>query len=368
MFKDTFAKGKYFSPVILLFPYVLYIILYGASISIQYILAIVLIVCIISELVSRYILKDWLFRRAFGIVAASFLITLISWFFLHSYMIDPHAYYIILEIWLIFSLLIMRKKGVLFDSKKQSKDILKMNLIEDFHNLNQIVSYACLGHVLIIVIYKYIEDSDLVENESRWNFFLFIVLPFIFIFSSGIYEFLKERKLLKKLSEETWLPIVNDNGDVTGRIAQSVLKEGEGLEYCYPVVRVVLICKDKIYLQSRTDDDLFCPGKLDHPFENFIYFGHKIEETVDRKLHILLGSDFDISNKKYIMKYKFENEYIQRLIFLFCLKVNEESEINDINKLSGKFWSLEEIEDAFTSEILSENFELEYEYLKNTVL
>lgn len=64
----------------------------------------------------------------------------------------------------------------------------------------------------------------------------------------------------------------------------------------------------------------------------------------------------------------FENEDTKRLIFLFVIEVESEDLIRRTSKMTGKFWSIKQIEEGFQDEVFAENFELEFEYMKNMVL
>lgn len=71
---------------------------------------------------------------------------------------------------------------------------------------------------------------------------------------------------------------------------------------------------------------------------------------------------------QFLLKYVFENENTKRLIFLFVANVEDESMIKRRGKMTGKFWTVKQLEEGFADEIFSECFELEFEYLKNMVL
>lgn len=64
----------------------------------------------------------------------------------------------------------------------------------------------------------------------------------------------------------------------------------------------------------------------------------------------------------------FENENTKRLIFFYVSIISSEKEFNKLLLKGGKLWTPKQIEDNIGSGVFSESFELEFEYLKNTVL
>ena len=112
---------------------------------------------------------------------------------------------------------------------------------------------------------------------------------------------------------------------------------------------------------------MLSPLKLDYPFEKYILFQNQIEQSGQDIVRKMMGKDTGL-RLNFLLKYTLDNEATNRLIFLFYTRIGDESLIKKKGRLNGKFWSMKQIEDTFGDEIFSECFELEYEYLKNTVL
>jgi hypothetical protein len=182
----------------------------------------------------------------------------------------------------------------------------------------------------------------------------------------GAYQAFKVSALSSKLKHEEWLPIVTEKGEVTGKIAKSVSFNMKN-KFLHPVVRVALISKSEVYLQERPANDILNPGKLDYPFEKYMLFNHEINLAARNSIRQMVGQDIDISIS-FLLKYVFENEDTKRLIFLFVANLDDESKIKRDGKMTGKFWTVKQLEEGFADEIFSECFELEFEYLKNMVL
>jgi hypothetical protein len=71
---------------------------------------------------------------------------------------------------------------------------------------------------------------------------------------------------------------------------------------------------------------------------------------------------------RFLLKYIFENKSTKRLIFLYVSIIDDEEKFNCLELKDGKLWTEKQIEENRNSNIFSECFELEFVYLKNTVL
>jgi len=196
---------------------------------------------------------------------------------------------------------------------------------------------------------------------------LYTIVPIgIIVVTYIVYEIFRVRALNLRLKKEEWLPIVTENGDVIGKIAKSVSMKMKN-KHLHPLVRIALVSHNKIYLQERATNRVLDPGKLDYPFEKYVLFGHEIPEAVKNVVRKVMGNK-TCSPPQFILKYTFENENTKRLILLFVIKIENEDMITRNENMHGKFWTIKQIEESFKDEIFSENFELEYEYLKNKIL
>jgi hypothetical protein len=177
---------------------------------------------------------------------------------------------------------------------------------------------------------------------------------------------MKTLNIVKLLQKEEWLPIVNESGEVTGRIAKSVSVRMKNT-LLHPVIRVVLVSDGKLYLQKKAEDDILDPNTYDHPFEKYMLYGHEINTAIRNSIVKSLNKEELSFN--YLLKYIYENENSKRLILLYVSHIENEQQLNSLNSLSGKFWTMQEIEESFNDDgVFSECFQLEYEYLKNTII
>lgn len=243
---------------------------------------------------------------------------------------------------------------------KSENLILKNYLSESFRVAFQ-TQYGLSIHLLLILLFFIFGY----EHITAVNRIIAIGLAQIFLVIIIIMEAIRLNILDKKLYDEEWLPVVNEKGAVTGKIAKSVTKDMKN-KFMHPVVRVALIHKGKIYLKKRDSSRILDPGKLDYPFEKYMKFKHELDEAVHNAIRKETGMD-DIP-LRFLLKYIFENAYTKRLIFLYVSDIRDDSVYNALHLKDGKLWTEAQIDDNMGTGIFSECLELEYEYLKNTVL
>lgn len=247
----------------------------------------------------------------------------------------------------------------------RQKSMIQKALLNEFFESALLIQYGLTLHIFCILIYRQFPISD--EVTPILDLVIYIGLPLFTIWVVGVFQLLKIRTMVSKLRKEEWLPIVTEKGgEVTGRIAKSVSVNMKN-KFLHPVVRVALISNSKVFLQERAGDDILNPRKLDYPFEKYMLFNHEINLAARNSIRQMLGEDTEIEIQ-FLLKYVFENENTKRLIFLFVANVEDESMIKRRGKMTGKFWTVKQLEEGFADEIFSECFELEFEYLKNMVL
>jgi len=345
---------------------ILYITLFNVTGNVAYALVIAIIFSGISDLVLRYYARASICGLLFVLNFSALSITLIAWFLLRKVGTTNLFYIVFYEI--VFFCLIVASRVFktylnLYFGKKRQSTVQKAFMAEYFEAA-KFAQYAITFHLFIVILYRYVY-----ENINVWetlDTFFYYIIPIIFASIIIIYEEIKIRNIVKRLHREEWLPIVNETGEVTGRIARSV-SEKMGNRFLHPVVRIALVYEGEIYLQPRPHNDSLNPDSYDHPFEKYMQFNHEINIAARNSITRMLNMQELPFN--FLLKYVFENENTKRLIFLFVSRVQNDEQLESIKTLNGKFWTMKQIEDSFNDKgVFSECFQLEYEYLKNTVL
>ncbi len=257
----------------------------------------------------------------------------------------------------------LSRAKILFRVARKRKVMLKNYLKGSFQVAFQTQYWLSL-HLLVVLVY-------FLFNANVWhpaNITPIVTVCQAILLLIMIFETTRLHIVNKKLYQEEWLPVVTERGDVTGRVAKSITK-GMKNRFMHPVVRVTLMCDGKIYLKERDSSRLLNPGKLDCPFEKYMHFNHNIDETVCNSLMEECGNkDVKDLPLNFLLKYTFENSITKRLIFLYVSNITDEDEFNSLSLSGGKLWTTSQIEDNVGTDLFSECFELEFEYLKNTVL
>ena len=253
---------------------------------------------------------------------------------------------------------LLRGKILIFAAKERSR--IEINWLKESFRIAFRTEYYIAFHLLVILLCFTI-GGEIGASGVRLFLLLLQALPVIIILP----ELVRLHLVVQKLSREEWLPVVTESGEVKGRVAKSVTKDMKN-RFMHPVVRVALMNGASIYLNERDETRLLNPGRLDHPFEKYMQFNDDIDETVRESVRKECGNE-NIP-LRFMLKYVFENEVTKRLVFLYVVNIDDDNLFNSLNLQGGKLWTAAQIEDNLGSDIFSNCFELEYEYLKNTLL
>ena len=300
-------------------------------------------------------------RVLYDVSAWSFLIAAIGLLFLVPDF-HPQFSFILAEIVLVSSLMIFRlsRKSMIKRLHKSRQVERKYYLYESFQVAFQ-TQYALTFHLIVILGFRvfFIMRYPMLDIVLVLNMFQIILAAII------VLQALRFKMLDKRLKEEEWLPVVSEQGDVQGKVAKSVSQNLKN-KFLHPLVRVALIYDGKLYLKDRDTSRLLDPGKLDYPFEKYMQYNHNLDDAIRNMIKKeVLTEELPV---RFLLKYVFENENTKRLIFLYVSLISSENAYNTLNLQGGKLWTPKQIDDNIGNNIFSECFELEFEYLKNTVL
>lgn len=276
--------------------------------------------------------------------------------------ISIFTFFILIEVIFVLSLVFVRilRSKIIMKLFKRNNPSIRNFLNESFRVLFQ-VQYGFFLHLLIILlIFLFTVDTTPYFNRT-----IVVFIPQLIMLGIIIFEIIRLNYFRNKLNKEEWLPVVNVSGEVTGRLAKSVSVNLKN-RYMHPVVRIGIIYKSNIFLKVRETTRILDPGKLDHPLETYIGYKQDVKEAVNDLL--LKVSNKDKLPIRFLVKYEFENEITKRLIYLYIATIDEEESYSHLHLSDGRLWSMNQIEDNLGRGVFSENFELEYDYLKNTIL
>lgn len=353
---SNFSKRIFTNPALGLIPYLVFSILIGQINTI----AAIAIGLGLSLLPLVFNMRAQI-RVLYDISAWSFLITSIGLVFLVPDL-HPQFSFILSEIVFVSSLIIFRlsRKTMIRRLHKSQQTERKYFLYESFQVAFQ-TQYALTFHIIFILGFRvfFIMRFPIIDIMLVLNIFQIILATII------VRQVLRFKMLDKRLKKEEWLPVVSEQGDVQGKVAKSV-SESLKNKFLHPLVRVALIHDGKLYLKDRSEERLLDPGKLDYPFEKYMQYNHNLDDAIRNMIKEEVQTEQ--MPVRFLLKYVFENENTKRLIFLYVSLISSEEAYNALNLKGGKLWTIKQIEDNLGNNVFSECFELEFEYLKNTVL
>ncbi len=210
-----------------------------------------------------------------------------------------------------------------------------------------------LHTILVFVSALYMSNAIWVAISGPGFYVLFGVI--------FVVEMAKKKWQNKKYSQEEWLPIVNENGELKGKFPRSVAHGGSKI--LHPVVHMqVLNSKGELYLQKRAEHKLVQPGKWDTAVGGHVAADESIQLSLQREASEEIG--LKRFSAEPFRQYVWETELERELVFGYITTSDEALTPSPDEVSEGKYWSLDEIEEHLNSGVFTPNFIHEYEMLK----
>lgn len=203
--------------------------------------------------------------------------------------------------------------------------------------------------------------SALYMSKEAWGFVsggLFYIIFGVYF----VYEFIKNKILMNQYQAEEWFPLVDADGNITGKAPRRVCHGDNSL--LHPVVHLhVFNDAGELFLQKRPHTKDVQPDKWDTAVGGHVGLNEAIEVALhresDEEINIRDFEPFFV--KKYVWKTDIESE----LVHVFITKYNRPIRINKNELADGRFWSLAEIEQNLNDKTFTPNFINEIELLKS---
>jgi isopentenyldiphosphate isomerase len=353
-------RESFFNPILHFFPLLLFLGVdefYGMNIAWKITFPVALVLVFYVFYWHNYIFV-WHVMLTFLFMGIGLLASLVSLFpipvFLH-----------LLEnkIIVCISLIIL----IIFREKVQ-KQVLRFmpRLLPMSNNFNELYRFI---KRLIYILVLYISASLILKftgNNETTNYLTLLRAFFTgLIILLTVYEFLKVLLVRAKLVREEWWPIVNEQGKIIGSI-QYLTSLFDEKKYLHPIVRVLLIDKNMIFLQKRSSDDLIFPQLWDTAISNHVQMGETIEHCIERTAieHYYVKDIKYMYLSNYIHDTKNERHYA----FLFVSCQLREISPNPAFVENTKWWTEQQIEENLGTGIFTENFEIEFDLIKRSGL
>lgn len=168
---------------------------------------------------------------------------------------------------------------------------------------------------------------------------------------------------MNKDNDEEMFPIVDENGMIVGSASRGECHNGSKL--LHPVVHLHVFDKGgRLYLQKRPEWKDIQPGKWDTAVGGHIDLGENIDMALRREANEELGlTEF---NYEHLESYVFESDREKELINAFKTIIDHDPSPSD-ELDGGRFWTIQEINSAIGKDILTPNFEQEFQRLFKTL-
>lgn len=261
----------------------------------------------------------------------------------------------------VFSIsLAFRKKIESFVNIRNSKMLSMVNNLNELFRMMWIVGVLIFVYVhlyTILVIFKIFNLDNVLDFIHS-----VYLLGFFFIIC---YEIVRVTLIRVRLLREEWWPIVNEQGKMIGSIHHTASIQDDK-KYMHPIVRVMLIDGNRVFLQKRSDNDLVFPGMWDTAVSNHIRMSEKIDQCVQRTANERYG----LTDLKpiFLSNYVIESASEFHYAFLFVACKLPELEYNPQYIDHAKWWTLAQIEANIESGIFTDNFLTEIELVKRSGL
>lgn len=216
-------------------------------------------------------------------------------------------------------------------------------------------------HLLSILLLLLFAKSILTENHrliNRYSPSIVFILTILFNQIAILY--------FNKITENMeFVPVVNKQGSVIGKkMALEAISYKN--KYINPVIRIAAISKGEVYLCRRSQNCIIDREKTDIPMECYLHYGETLEQGANRLIRNTFPKISDI-NPFFNIKYHFENEHTNRLIYLFILDTDQPELLENMRFKEGRMWTLKEIDAQLKNDVFSECFKNEYEHLKELI-
>jgi len=161
-----------------------------------------------------------------------------------------------------------------------------------------------------------------------------------------------------KDNQQEMFPIVDEEGTVTGKATRGECHCGSRL--LHPVVHLhVFNSAGDVYLQKRPEWKDIQPGKWDTAVGGHLDYGETPEEALRREVGEELGmTDFE---PQFIGKYVFDSKRERELVYVNRTTYDGEISPSKDELDGGRFWTMQEIRESMGQNVLTPNFEREFQ-------
>jgi isopentenyldiphosphate isomerase len=161
-----------------------------------------------------------------------------------------------------------------------------------------------------------------------------------------------------KDNNQELFPLVNEQGQVIGKATRGECHNGSHL--LHPVIHLhVFNSRGEVYLQKRPEWKDIQPGKWDTAVGGHIDYGETPEQALLREVREELG--IEAFTPEPIGMYVFDSKRERELVYVNKTTYDGPIRPSAEELDGGRFWTIEEIRQAIGGQVLTPNFESEFQ-------
>lgn len=303
------------------------------------------------------------YRRMFiwhGVLAVGYLIVgLLST--IASEILPVFGYVDELVFFILLTIMIFQKKSLgKIAYKTLPHELPLSNNENELFRVAKILMMITLFYLLVALVLEALNAPD---QERLLN-----IVKYCYAFGIGfigIFETIRVFIVRNRLMNEDWLPVVDEEGKVTGSVQYQPGTESES-RLMHPVVRLYFIENGKIFLQQRNPNDSSEPLHWDASLSRQV----RMSESIIMALKKFTRKLYQIEPLKYLFltNYIYHGKFSNQYIYLFVLCKSDGIQPQEGEVYLTKWWTQKQIEAELGAGVFTERFEKEYEYLKRSGL
>lgn len=167
----------------------------------------------------------------------------------------------------------------------------------------------------------------------------------------------------RRLRNEEWLPLVDEEGKVTGQAPRSVVHGNN--EMLHPVVHLhVLNGRNEVFLQKRSLTKAAQPGKWDSAVGGHVAVNETVEAALRRETREELG--VDLPGAVPVGRFIVRNDRESEMVFLFVARHEGPFTLDPSEASEGRFWTAAELEPAIRQGLMTPTVPTELSILTRT--
>ncbi len=303
------------------------------------------------------------YRRMFiwhGVLAVGYLIVgLLST--IASEILPVFGYVDELVFFILLTIMIFQKKSLgKIAYKTLPHELPLSNNENELFRVAKILMMITLFYLLVALV---LEALNAPNQDKLLN-----IVKYCYAFGVGfigIFETIRVFIVRNRLINEDWLPVVDEEGKVTGSVQYQPGTESES-RLMHPVVRLYFIENGKIFLQQRNPNDRSEPLHWDASISRQV----RMSESIIMALKKFTRKLYQIEPLKYLFltNYIYHGKFSNQYIYLFVLCKSDGIQPQEGEVYLTKWWTQKQIEAELGAGVFTERFEKEYEYLKRSGL